>query len=158
MVFRILQITGGNEFDNNAAHFQGDCWNSHPVGFYFALFFLPLSIQPASSAFIMSGNFPPNLRTSVSDMRPVQVVFDRHTTGQRLLQGFARSMGLQHSHRSGLRNCCKARRQTCFNCRAALFVLGSRPHAEQSESVTLLLTSLFQIRAKNAGWPKSAWA
>lgn len=95
----------------------------------------------------------PMCSESESNMRPVQVVFDWPTTGQWLLQGVARSLGPQHSRRSGLRNCFKARHQSRFDCRAALFVLGSRPHAEQSESVTLLLTSLFQIRAKTARWP-----
>lgn len=68
--------------------------------------------------------------------------------------GLAHSMGLQHSHRSGLRNCCKARRQICFDCQAAALVRDSRPHTAQAESATLLLTSLFQIRAQKAGWLK----
>lgn len=72
-------------------------------------------------------------------------------TGYRYLRGFAHSMGLQHPHHSGLQNCCKARRQT-FDCHAVALVRHSRPHTAQPESVTLLLTSLFQIRAKKAGW------
>lgn len=72
-------------------------------------------------------------------------------TGCRYLRGFAHSMGVQHSHRSGLQNCCKARCQT-FDCHAVALVRHGRPHTARAESVTLLLTSLFQIRAKKAGW------
>lgn len=68
---------------------------------------------------------PPNTQTSVSDTWLFRVVFDRNTTGQRLLQGSMHSMELQHSHRSRPWRCYKARRQTCSNCRAALFILSS---------------------------------
>lgn len=95
-----------------------------------------------------------HLPTSLGSMLPVRVFFWWLATGYRYLRGSAHSMGLQHSHRSGLWNCCKARRQTCFDCQAAALVRDNRRHTAQAESVTLSLTSLFQIRAKKAGWLK----
>lgn len=107
------------------------------------------------SGLLLVSHFLP-LPTWLSSPLPVLVLLD----GSPLVAGTRGGFFLRPAWACSIRvaaGCGIAARpgcQTCLDCQAAALVGDSRPHSAQSESVTLLLTSLFQIRAKKAGWLK----
>lgn len=82
------------------------------------------------------------------DDRTVSFLFDSCTTARRLLQGLCSQRGgPQHSHHSRL----QGQTSSLFSIAGLPCLSSAAGLTLSARCVTLLLTSLFQIRAKNAG-------